>query len=542
MANLSAGMQLAAGIPETLAGILWAIPAFAADVKPFGLGAGATFGGTNLGQLTQTVTKGIQLAAGYLSHQSSSAAKKGGFLRALQDRGMQANAAGYEIKQIDKQILSQQIRIGIANLEITNHQKQIENAQEIEEFLKNKYSNEELYSWMKGSLSTLYHQVYSLAFDLAKKAEKVYRFERGLTNSNFIQAGYWDAGYNGLLAGEQLYVGLKQLETAHHENRGYDYEITKHVSLRQINPLAILQLKQTGKCEFALPEVLFDIDYPGHYKRRIKSVSITIPCIAGPYVGINGTLRLLENKFRNSAISNNYSEKTDEADDRFQSFIIPINAIAASSGQNESGMFELNFKDERYLPFEGAGAISKWRFELPTALRQFDYDTISDVVIHVRYTSVEGGASLKREAEGSVVSYINRVEQVSKEEGLFAIFDLKHDFPTQWHQLLSQTQQPTKFTITQSHFPYLFNARTLEITETKVYLKPKRGMVLTPSSTDITLNSIPITSWNASQDLSLIEGSVNLTGKPDIAWAINIGVNLIEKIDDFLILIKYSVL
>jgi hypothetical protein len=27
-------------------------------------------------------------------------------------------------------------------------------------------------------------------------------------------------------------------------------------------------------------------------------------------------------------------------------------------------MFELNFRDERYLPFEGAGAISTWQLEL----------------------------------------------------------------------------------------------------------------------------------------------------------------------------------
>ncbi|CAN5793676.1 hypothetical protein BH11BAC3_BH11BAC3_12880 [soil metagenome] len=96
--------------------------------------------------------------------------------------------------------------------------------------------------------------------------------------------------------------------------------------------MAVLILKQTGKTEFALPEVLFDMDYPGHYKRRIKSVSISIPCIAGPYTGLNATQRLLENKCRNSAIVNNYPEKTDETDDRFHSFIIHINAIATSSG------------------------------------------------------------------------------------------------------------------------------------------------------------------------------------------------------------------
>lgn len=81
---------------------------------------------------TQAISKVTQLAAAHLSYQASSASKKGGFLRALQDRVMQANAAGYEIKQIDKQILSQQIRVGIAATEINNHQKQIENSREIE--------------------------------------------------------------------------------------------------------------------------------------------------------------------------------------------------------------------------------------------------------------------------------------------------------------------------------------------------------------------------------------------------------------------------
>ena len=57
-------------------------------------------------------------------------------------------------------------------------------------------------------------------------------------------------------------------------------------------------------------------------------------------------------------------------------------------------MFELNFKDERYLPFEGAGVISKWRLELPT-VKQFDYNTISDVVLHVKYIASEGGEQLK---------------------------------------------------------------------------------------------------------------------------------------------------
>jgi SAM-dependent methyltransferase len=205
--------------------------------------------------------------------------------------------------------------------------------------------------------------------------------------------------------------------------------------------MALLQLRETGKCEFALPEVLFDMDHPGHYMRRIKSVALTVPCVVGPYTSLNCTLRLLEHKFRTSAIAKDktdYLEKTEETDDRFSTVNVPIASIACSTGQNDSGVFELNFKDERYLPFEGAGAISKWQLELPAAFRQFDYDTISDVVVHVHYTAaVDGGDKLKKPATDSVLAYIKSVEDLSREEGLFAAFDLKHDFPSEWYKAMN---------------------------------------------------------------------------------------------------------
>ena len=33
-------------------------------------------------------------------------------------------------------------------------------------------------------------------------------------------------------------------------------------------------------------------------------------------------------------------------------------AIATSTAQSDAGVFEFNFRDERYMPFEGAGAVS----------------------------------------------------------------------------------------------------------------------------------------------------------------------------------------
>lgn len=435
-ASEAADWQTGIGIVETLASVFHGLPTINSHATPLGVGAAISWGFPNMGNATQSIARGLRIEADHLSYKSSSAARKAGFLRQLQDRVQQANVAGYEIKNIDKQMLTQQIRINIAQQEITNQQKLIDNAQEVEEFLRNKYTNQDLYSWMDSQIKTLYHQAYNLAYDLAKRAEKVFRFERGLTTSNFIQYGYWDAAYDGLFSGERLYIGLKQLEAAHQEKRGHDFEVSKSISLRQINPLALLQLKETGMCEFALPEVLFDMDYPGHYLRRLKSVSLRIPCILGAHTSLNCTLRLLEHKFRINALAkskSDYPEQTDQTDDRFSTVNVPITSIAVSSLEDENGVFELNFHDERYLPFEGAGALSKWRIELPKEFRQFDYDTITDVVLRLRYTSVDGGDKLKKPAADSVLDYIKNIAELSREEGLFAAFDLKNDFPNEWY-------------------------------------------------------------------------------------------------------------
>ncbi|BAU54874.1 PA14 domain protein [Mucilaginibacter gotjawali] len=427
-------LQEGVGIVETLAGVLHLLPLLAADVKPIGVGAGLCFGGDQLGSALGAVARGMQVAVGNLNAESAAARSKGGYLRQLQDRVLQANLAGFEIKQIDKQILSQQIRISITNQEITNQQKAIDNAAQTLDFLTNKYTNQQLYSWMKDTLKTLYYQVYTLAYGLAQKAEKVYRFERGLSSSNFIQFGYWDASHDGLLAGENLFVGLKQLEAAYQQNRGYDFEISKNISLRQIDPIALLTLRTTGTCQFELPEVLFDMDFPGHYMRRIKSVALSVPCIAGPYTGINATLRMTQNTFRQNTMPGSaYPQDTTKNDPRFMTVNVPITSVAVSHGQSDSGVFELNFKDERYMPFEGAGVISQWSLSLPD-FKQIDYNTITDVIMTVRYTSIDGGDKQKKAATTYLNTFVKNVQNLSQNEGLFAIFDLKNDLPNEWYK------------------------------------------------------------------------------------------------------------
>jgi hypothetical protein len=496
------------GRSEVLASIFHAIPNITFPIAP---GASSTVGGSNAGSATQAVARANQVVVGNRSFSSTNAGRKANFLRQLQDRVLQANVAGYEIKSIDKQVLTQNIRIDIANQEMSNQQKQIDNAQEMEEFLRNKYTNQELYSWLVGQLSSLHYQAYTLAYDLAKRAEKVFRFERGLTTSNFIQFGNWDIAHDGLLAGERLYVGLKQLEAAYQEKRGHDFEVSKSISLRQINPLELIRLKETGICEFTLPEVLFDMDYPGHYLRRIKSVSLRIPCVLGTHTSLNCTLRLLEHKFRTSAIvkdKNDYLERVDETDERFSTINVPITSIAVSSLEDENGVFELNFHDERYLPFEGAGAVSKWRIELPAEFRQFDYDTIADVVMRLRYTSVDGGDKLKKPASSSVMDYIKSAEDLSREEGLFAAFDLKNDFPNEWYSANHPATGATTRVL------------TIDKLHEKLPIFTKGRLAANIKATDIylfasgTLNASSITGMQGGNEITFTEGQTLGNGLP----------------------------
>jgi hypothetical protein len=53
-----------------------------------------------------------------------------------------------------------------------------------------------------------------------------------------------------------------------------------------------------------------------------------------------------------------------------------FNLSPPAPAQNDDGLFELSFRDERYLPFEGAGAICQLHLQMPAGVAAFDYSTI----------------------------------------------------------------------------------------------------------------------------------------------------------------------
>jgi hypothetical protein len=367
--------------------------------------------------------------------------------------------------------------------ELSNHKVQIQNTREVEEFLLNKFTGQELYQWMKEQLFAVYKQSYNMAYDMAKKAEKCYRYEIGSEIANFIQYGYWDNSKQGLLAGDKLSLALHQMERSHIEENKRELELNKSISIALVNPLALQELRATGKCTVTIPEELFDLDYQGHYFRRIKSVSLSIPCVAGPYTTVSCTLRLLKNTIRINTTMNddgNYEHANEDGilidDDRFRSSNVPVKAIATSTGQHDTGMFEMNFRDERYLPFEGAGAISEWKIELTadSQLRQFDYSTISDVIMHVNITARADAGLFRTKVVAYLKDFLTNINAIATEP-LVRMFSLKHDFSNEWYKFLHPAalaaDQVFGITLQPDHFPFVTQGRNLVIEKIEVLLK-----------------------------------------------------------------------
>ena len=459
--------QDAASTAELTAGLLSLIPDI--HVKPWWIGS--SFGGTQLGQQARAVANRWSTESAASSHKANKAAKMSQLVLREVDWVYQSNAAAQEIMQVDKQILAAEIRRVIAEKELYNQRQQIEQSEEIEQTLREKFTNQELYSWMVGQVSTLYFQAYQLAFDVTKRAERAYRYELSVQDSNFILFGYWDGLKKGLMAGERLGHDLKRMEVAFLQAHRRELEITKHVSLASLDPGALITLKTTGNCSLALPEWLFDLDFPGHFNRRIKSASVTIPCVTGPYTSVNCTLTLTGNRIR-------YRPDGD-----LEIGPAGLRSIATSSAQSDSGMFELNFRDDRYLPFEGAGAVSDWKIELsgkwPTASgivdwSSFDFESISDVILSISYTAISDASRVPRVLE-NISALLAATDNLALSRG----FSLRYEFPTEWNALVdgseSTTMRQATFPLTLERYPYLVQRRGIAIKEAVVFIVPEPG-------------------------------------------------------------------
>jgi Tc toxin complex TcA C-terminal TcB-binding domain len=498
----AAGLHLLSGALQTIASIAAVVPTAAVYVAeaPFGVGLveAVSYGGLNEAAAEEAVARGLEAGANVLTYSAWAAGKMGGYSRRQQEWTLQSNVAAGEIMQIDQQIAAANLRVTIATDELSTHDEQTANALQVQDYLTRKFTSEQLYDWTITQTSTLYSQLYQLAYGTAKRAEIAFQRELGVADTNYITFGYWDSLRRGLLSGDRLQLAIRQLEQAFLDQNQREFELTRHVSLLLHDPAALIMLKTTGQCLVDLPEQLFDMDYPGHYQRMLRDVSLTIPCVAGPYTSINCTLTLVSSKIRTDpGTSGKYAEASGGSDPRFIYYLGSTSAIATSHGQDDSGVFSVSFRDERYLPFETAGAISRWMISMPSACNAFDFDTITDVVLKLSYTARYGGDALRAQAFAAATlpalpeqTQAPALGTPPAQTGRDRLFSLRHEFPTEWYGLLHPADADATYgqmpmCLTTDRFPFQYRGRKTTTLEIEVIALLRSGATL--SSLDVYL-------------------------------------------------------
>lgn len=512
------------------------------DIGIEGFGSSPTvkgrWGGSNIMSYMGAIAQAFAMDAQTATHEAGKALTESGYERRQEEWDFQAAQAIAELAQLQKQITAADIRVSLAEQELKNHDLQVENSKSVDEFMRSKYTNQELYGWMLSQISAVYFQSYQLARDIASRAERAFQYELGVTNTDFMQPGLWDSLKKGLMAGERLQHGIRRMEAAYLDQNRREYELTKHISIAMLDPMALLELRETGACFVDLPETVFDMDYPGHLQRRIKTVGLTIPCVVGPYSTINCTLTMLSNSVRRTATPSSPYPRNDGDDPRFVDNLAAIQSIATSGGQNDSGLFELNFRDDRYLPFEGAGAISRWRIQLPLETNRYDRNTISDVIMHLRYTAREGGDALHAAA-------------LPPQSSGARLLSLRHEFPTAWHRFLNVEADMDQLLVLRrmdERFPFRRPGVTITLNRVVMVGRFASAENYTASLAPLVNNDIALNPASELEGLHMASSNVqnvDITGALD--WTLRLrrasdpNVHLApDEVDDFFIICVYT--
>ena len=277
------------------------------------------------------------------------------------------------------------------------------------------------------------------------------------------------------------------------------YELSRYVSLGQLSPAALQQLLVTGKCDFTLPESLFDNDYPGHYNRRLTRVSLTVVYPSpGKFDNVKATLTLVANQVRISTdTSSGYAENPVGSDPRFvYNYAAVPQKIAMGNAQDDPGLFitaiASNIADQRYLPFENAGAVSSWHLEMPQLNNEVDLTTVGDVVLHLFYTALDGGADLQAaaQADNAANAPTSGVKVFSAQNDFAAPAPtVANPYPlTPWQAFLATVAAPANQTLTlsisPSKFPPWTRGQTITVTSLTVLAVawPPGAFVLAPQA------------------------------------------------------------
>lgn len=361
--------------------------------------AGFAFGWGEVGGLVSAFSDALTIDANMMQAEAVKVDVSEQYRRRRQDWDLQRDQARREVEQLTDQIaaLNQQKNMTL------KQQQQIELEQAysavVLEVMTTRFTGQALFNWQAARLATLYYQLYDSVSALCTQAQASLRWETSDVR-NYLRPGNWNDLYQGLLAGESLLLSLQQMENAYLQWDRRTLEVRKTVSLLSLSPSLITDIQtaltqkasmlarrdeEPSKVTVTLKDegliLTFDLkdmnianDYPDRLgaKRLLKALSVSLPALLGPYQDVQALL--------------SYSGNEPIADG--------CTAVAISHGLNDNGLFQLDFNDGKYLPFEGI-SVKDAAFSLmfPNAAEQANTPnqqamlmSLNDITLHINYT------------------------------------------------------------------------------------------------------------------------------------------------------------
>lgn len=405
----------AAMIPEAAASFARVINKFGGmlgQVGPFTTGLNSTEMGDTGAPFSSAAS--ILSIAGAGSYALSEVMQKTAYyMRREAEWNFQERQAAAEIEVIDKQLAAQDKSIAAAEATLRQAQKSADQAQEIYSFHKTQATNVELYRWLLSQMATHYYQAHDAVVGLCLSAQASLQYEMGDYDTTYVRPNVWMDNYHGLMAAESMALDLLRMESAflhRHERR---LELTKTISLKQQfdanaeeDPSqddwskVLKTFTENGVLDFEFKQKLFDLDYPGQYCRQIVSVDVSLPVTLGPYQDVRAVLTQISSTMAVKPVESSldflYAPDVSRIPPDIKVNLRSNQQIAISSGLDDSGLHAMQFGDERYQPFEGTGAISKWRLELPLGKNDTQVqlkESLTDIIVRVRYLALAGNSA-----------------------------------------------------------------------------------------------------------------------------------------------------
>ncbi|WP_426578274.1 Tc toxin subunit A [Xenorhabdus stockiae] len=222
--------------------------------------------------IAQLTAEGLDIAAERLQDGAD-------YQRRRQDWEIEYKQAQSEINIIEMQLKEQDLLIKSAQIALREAQAQQSTARELYEFMTTGFLIVPTYQWLMGRLAALYAPAYDAVLSMCLMAESSWRYEVGdYKHQSFIKTTAWNDSYRGLLAGESLQLDLLQMENTWLQRNERRLNIKKTVSLSSLLTSGGLrkQIDNKQSISFTLNSKLFDGNYPGHYLRQIKRISVSI--------------------------------------------------------------------------------------------------------------------------------------------------------------------------------------------------------------------------------------------------------------------------